>query len=150
MSIGCSSSRCNAPFHRYTERQGARMLTQAASRFSTRLSASRSAAARSGRLVNTNSVLMRQSFIYGRVAQLQAENPLQAPVVQSPRFVHERKQLRGYARLRLAACDAQRPWQPGARRDEVEPLAHLETAIVRGVVGARGCVVLERAHAAAR
>src|SRR5215510_15592525 len=57
MSIGCSSSCCTAPFQRYTERHGARMFTQAARFLPTSTSASFSAAARSGRLVSTKSLV---------------------------------------------------------------------------------------------
>src|SRR5688572_32838916 len=93
MSIGCSSSCCTASFQRYTERHGARMLTQAARRFSTSMSARRSAAARSGRLVNTKSVLMLQTLVDRRMAQPDAQLALQARIVQPARLVHERVQL---------------------------------------------------------
>src|SRR3954462_3810772 len=93
MSIGCSSSCCTAPFHRYTERHGARMFTHAARFFSTTMSASRSAAARSGRLVNTNSMLMGEPFPYRRIAQPYAQPFLHSPVVEASRFIHEAQHL---------------------------------------------------------
>src|SRR5262245_60534963 len=112
MSIGCSSSCCTAPFQRYTERQGARILTQAARRFSTRASASFSAAARSGRLVNTNNVLMLQSFVDRGIAQAHAQLALEAAVVEAARLAHERIQLGRHQRLDLRARQARRARQP--------------------------------------
>src|ERR1700704_6275506 len=99
------------------------MLTQAASCFSTSRSASRSAAARSGRLVNTKSVLMPQSFIDGRVAQAHAEHLLQRV---SP---FERQALGPVEVGSIAAGDAQHletvlePRQ-GAARDRAEGRDH--------------------------
>src|SRR5205807_682218 len=135
MSIGCSSSCCTAPFQRYTERHGARMLTQAASCFSTSRSASRSAAERSGRLVNTKSVLMPQSFIDGRVAQAHAEHLLHAPVVEATRFAHERIKISRGEIGHLCTGYALGPRQAGVLGDEVKPVAHLH---FRGVSGALG------------
>src|SRR5437660_466487 len=118
MSSGCSSSCCTAPFQRYTERHGARMLTQAASCFST----SRSAAARSGRLVNTKSVLMPQSFIDGRVAQAHAEHLLHAPVVEPTGFAHERIKIFRKQIAHLCTGYARGPRQAGVLGHEVKPI----------------------------
>src|SRR5438270_4595897 len=106
------------------ERQGARMLTQAASFFSTSASASRSAAARSGRLVNTNSVLMAQSFVHGGMAQAHAQHALQACVVQAARLLHERERLRWHKSGDLAARHTRRSRQAGVVGYPVQPLAH--------------------------
>src|SRR2546423_1937373 len=139
--MGCSSSCCTAPLHRYTERHGARMLTQAASFFSTRSSASRSAAARSGRLVNTSSVLMAKSFSHGWVTQPIAQGLLHAPVVEPARFAHEAQELRGNALLDLAARQARGAGQSASVGDQIEPLAHTQFTVVARVVDARGGVV---------
>src|ERR1700694_5864067 len=135
MSIGCSSSCCTAPFQRYTERHGARMLTQAASCFSISISASRSAAARSGRLVNTKSVLMPQSFVDGWVAQAHAEHLLHAAVVQPARFGHEGQKLRRNAPTRFFPGNSRWTRQTGMLCDEVQPIRHFHFGVVCDVVG---------------
>src|SRR5437588_6144125 len=134
MSIGCSSSCCTAPFQRYTERHGARMLTQAASCFSTSRSASRSAAARSGRLVNTKSALMPQSFIDGRVAQAHAEHLLHAPVVEPTGFARKRIKIVRNQIEHLRTWYARGPRQAGVLGHEVKPIAHLRFRVVSDVV----------------
>src|SRR5918992_1319311 len=136
MSMGCSSSCCTACFHRYTERQGARMLTHAASCFSISMSASLSAAARSGRLVNTKSLLMPQSFINGAVAQRDAEDVLQARIIEAARFGSER----------LSDWTAWRPGQAAEIGDQVEPVAQFHLGIVGGVVNAGQRIGLERTN----
>src|SRR3954470_24255676 len=119
MSMGCSSSCCTAPCHRYTERHGARMFTQAATFFATSSSASRSAAVRSGRLVSTKSVLMTQSLLHRWIAKPHAEDDLQAPVVEPPRFAHEFQRRRWDERGDLAARHARRARQAGMIGDPI-------------------------------
>src|SRR5690606_30047717 len=96
-----------------TERQGARMLTHAASCPPISSSASASALARSGRLVSTKSFCMSQPLTNGRVAKREAELALQTAVVEAPRLAHERVEPRRHASRRLAAPDPLRPRQPG-------------------------------------
>src|SRR5690348_9871826 len=146
MSIGCSSSCCTASFQRYTERHGARMLTHAARFFCTSTSASRSAAARSGRLVNTKSVLMRESFAYRGIGEPQAEHLLQARVVQSPRLAHEAQRLRRQQICDALARYARRARQVSVGGDQIEPIAHAQLAIVGGVIDAGRRIRLERAR----
>src|SRR5580765_5658206 len=116
------------------------MLTQAASRFSITRSASRSAAARSGTLVNTNSVRMGESLVNGRIAKLEPQNLFQARVVQASRFAHEIVRLPGERGARYA----RRPRQSRGTGDQVKPVAHLHARVVAGVVDALGRFVLKR------
>src|SRR3712207_2407154 len=116
MSMGCSSSCCTAPFQRYTERQGARIFTHAATRFSTSSSARRSAAARSGRLVSTSKALISESFVYGGIAQPHAEHALQSAIVQAPRLAHEGKEKRIEPLFGFLQGDPRRLGEPAALR----------------------------------
>src|SRR5258706_4857377 len=117
MSSGYSSSCCTASFQRYTERQGASTFTHAARRCSIRRLAMRSATARSGTLVNTNSALMLESLVNGGVAQAHAEQALHACVVEAARLGHERVALRRHAARDLAARQARRMRQAASRAD---------------------------------
>src|SRR5438105_1900423 len=145
MSIGCSSSCCTAPFQRYTERQGARILIQAARFFCTSSSASRSAAARSGKLVSTKSVLMSEPFLHGTVAKAHTEYLLQPPVIEAPRFAHEARQRRRHPRVHLSARNARRPRQSDMLGDEIEPVAHAHLRIVGRVIDAGRRIRFQRA-----
>src|SRR5688572_26518278 len=111
------------------------MFTQAATRFSISASASRSAAARSGRFVSTSKLRMFEPFLNRRMTQANSQRALQASVVQAPRVVHEGQQFRRYAPGRLGARDARRARQAGAVGDQIEPGTHLELGVVRRVVG---------------
>src|SRR5205085_8103244 len=115
-----------ASFQRYTERHGARMLTHAARFFCTSVSASRSAAGRSGRLVNTKSALMGESFAYGGIRKPHAEHLLQARVLQSPGLAHEAKCPRRHEIGDALARDARRARQVSVIGDEIQPVAHAE------------------------
>src|SRR5678815_4094578 len=106
------------------------MLTQAARRFSISRSAMRSAAARSGTLVNTNSVRMGEALVDGRVAEAQPEHALHARVVEAARLAHERIAFRRHAALDLRARQARRPRQAVARSDELHPVGHAQLAVV--------------------
>src|SRR4051812_6193016 len=116
------------------------MLTQAARRFSITRSAMRSAAARSGRLVNTNSVRMREPLVNGWITKLESQNLFYARVVQAPRLAHEivRFGERG-------ARHARRPRQASGIGDQVQPVAHLHARVVARVVETLGRLVLQRA-----
>src|SRR5882672_1042025 len=98
------------------------MLTQAARRFSISRSAMRSAAARSGTLVSTNSVRMREALVDGRVAKPQAEHALHARVVEPPRLAHERIAIRRHAAFDLGARKARRTRQGVTRGDQIHPV----------------------------
>src|SRR5262249_6861429 len=144
MSMGCSSSCWTAPFQRYTERQGARILMQAARFFSTSWSASFSATARSGRLVKTSRVLISQSFVDRGIAQAHAQDALQPRVVEPARLPHEGVQGWGDRVTSKLPRNARGPGQSVQVGDEVEPVAHLHLGIVGGVVDTLGRVVVKR------
>src|SRR5580765_6975208 len=119
------------------------MLTQAASRFSITRSASRSAAARSGTLVNTNSERMGESLVNGRIAKLEPQNLFQARVVQASRLAHEIVRPLGERGAR-GARHTRRPRQSRGIGDQVKPVAHLHSRVVAGVVDPLRRLVLER------
>src|SRR5262245_58789758 len=120
------------------------MLTHAASCFSTSMSARRSATARSGTLVNTNSVLMEYSLLHGWVSELHAEPMLHPRIVEPPRLAHERIDLGTHARRYERSRKARRARQAMTIGDEVHPVCHQELAVVGRVVDARRGVQLER------
>src|SRR5688572_15367889 len=99
------------------------MLTQAASCRPISVSARRSAAARSGRLVNTSSVAMVQmspeSVVDGGVTQPYPQFVFQQAVGKAARF-------RGEGIDRLAAGKAR---QAGEVRHQVEPISQLQLAV---------------------
>src|SRR5919197_520226 len=99
------------------------MFTHAASFFSTSDCASRSATARSGKLVNTNSVFITQSFVHCGMAKPHAEHRLQPAIVEAPRLLHEAEQLRRHERADLLTRHARRSRQARMIGDEVQPLA---------------------------
>src|SRR6185436_8238448 len=121
------------------------MLTQAATCLSRSWSASFSAAARSGRLVKTSSVLISQSFVNRRIKQTAAEHALQPRVVESPRLLHERKQARGHPPGRKFSRDSGRPRHAVAIGNKVEPVAQLHLGVVGCVVGAGWGLVVQGA-----
>src|SRR5262245_35080447 len=112
------------------------MLTHAASCFSTSISASFSATARSGTLVNTKSLLIPQSFVDRGVAQTIPEDVFQPAVIQPPRLVGEA----------FSVMRARGPGQAGSIGDEVQPVAELHLRVVGSVVDARRRIRLECAH----
>src|SRR5690349_17885920 len=106
------------------------MLTHAARFCCTSVSASRSAAGRSGRLVNTKSVLMGESFAYRGIQEPHAEHLLQARVIQSPRLAHEAQRRRRHEICEALTRYARRAGQASIVGDQIEPVAHAQLAIV--------------------
>src|SRR3954466_14487337 len=122
------------------------MFTQAASLFSMRRFATRSAAARSGRLVNTKSAFMPQAFMHGWKLQAHAKGLLELAVDEAARLPHEREQPSGDALRSLFAGHSPGSRQARVVSHQIQPVRHLQFAVVGSVENSDRRVHVERAH----
>ena len=80
---------------------------------------------------------------HGRISQPYAERFFHAPIIEPPRFGHERKQRRWDRSLGVGARYTRRPCEAEPICDKIEVIAHLQLAVVVRVENAGRCIPLE-------